>query len=321
MNDSVFTILICGAGQLGSRYLQGLAKCRLPLRVYVQDSYEGSLVRARQRWNEVLSPEVTHDVSFHSSFELLPRQVDIAIVATTADVRPQVVGEIANHSAVRFWVLEKVLAQREAGLDELMAHVRDGSRAWVNTIRRMVPWHQQIRSQLGLDYPLTLEVEGGLWGIACNAVHLLDLLAWWTGETLQNVCTDRLNPNWFESNRQGYWEVLGTLEAQFSGGSHARLSTGKDGVSISMAVSDRHQLWLIKESEGLARRSDGIEILGRMPQQSEMSATLVESILEGGCCALPTLEESVAMHRVFIRSMQEHWNHAGNPTATFVPIT
>jgi len=315
------SILISGAGQLGSRYLQGLATCRLPLRIYVQDVYEASLGRAKQRWDEVAGPENRHEVSFHASLEPLPRSLDIAIIATTADVRPRVIGDIANHSAVRFWVLEKVLAQSESGLDEITSHIGCDSGAWVNTSRRMMPWHQQIRSQLGLDHPMTLKVTGGSWGLACNAVHFLDLLAWWTGETLQAVCTDGLNPYWFESKRRGFWDVSGTLEARFSRGSHVFLSASEGGGPISLEVSDRHLSWLIHEAEGLARRSDGIEVTGRMSHQSEMSASLVESILEDGCCELPTLEDSTALHRVFIRSMQEHWKRAGNPAATFVPIT
>ena len=156
-------ILIAGAGQLGSRYLQGLAKCRLPLSIYVQDIYDESLVRAEQRWNEVLGTETRHVVSFHKSFESLPQQLDIAIVATNADVRPRVIGEIASLSAVRYWVLEKVLAQSESGLDEIVSNTRNSSGAWVNTPRRMMPWHQQVKSQLGLKQPMTLEVQGGLW--------------------------------------------------------------------------------------------------------------------------------------------------------------
>ena len=145
MKRDVSTVLIAGAGQLGLRYLQGLAQCRAPLRVYVQDPSRQSLDRATQRWNEVLGADVPHEVSFHYSFELLSQQIDIAIVATTADVCPEVVAQIANRSGVRFWVLEKVLTQSEAALDELMARVGDGSTAWVNTPRRIVPWHQALK--------------------------------------------------------------------------------------------------------------------------------------------------------------------------------
>lgn len=321
MTYKVATILISGAGQLGSRYLQGLAKCRLPLRIYVQDIYAASLDRAEQRWNEVFGLETQHEVSFHPSFESLPRQLDIAIVATTADVRPRVVGEIASHTAVQFWVLEKVLAQSESGLDEIMSHIGEGSGAWVNTPRRMMPWHQQVRAQLDLNHPMTLKVEGGMWGLACNSIHMLDLFAWWTGETLQEICTDRLSLTWFEGKRQGNWEVSGILEAKFSGGSRALLSAKESENSDVLWVGDDHLSWSIKEAEGLATRSDGIEIPGRIVYQSEMSAGLVESLLEGGRCDLPTLAESAALHRVFIRSMLEHWKRAGNHAATFVPIT
>lgn len=321
MKPTIPTILISGAGQLGSRYLQGLAKCRFPLKIYVQDTYGESLVRAEQRWNEVLGSETHHGVSFHKNIEDLPQQLDIAIVATTADVRPKQVGEIVRHAEVRYWVLEKVLAQSETGLDEIVSHTKGSARAWVNTPRRMMPWHQQIKGQLGINHPMTFKVEGGLWGLACNAVHFLDLFAWWTGETLQAVNTDRLAQHWFESKRPGNWEIAGTLEARFSGGSRAILSAKNEAVPICLELDDGRLSWLINEAEGSAKRSDGLEISGHMTYQSELSATLVESLLENGCCDLPTLEESVALHRVFIRSMLEHWKHAEKPDATFVPIT
>lgn len=321
MKPTVATVLIAGAGRIGSRYLQGLAKCRIPLRIYVQHFCETSLVRAEQRWNELLGPETHHEVSFHASFELLPRQLNIAIVATTADIRPRVIGEIASLADVQFWVLEKVLAQSESGLDNILSYISDASSAWVNTSRRLMPWHQLIKSQLNLHHPMTMKIEGGAWGMACNAIHFLDLFAWWSGETLQDICTDHLDAHWFNSKRQGHWEVCGSMMAQFSGGSHMLLISREDVSSTSMEVSDGRLLWLIKETEGLAIRSDRIEIPGNMLHQGEISAGLVETILESHCCGLATLEESVALHRVFISGMLEHWKRAGHHAAAFVPIT
>lgn len=287
----------------------------------MQDIYKESLDRASQRWNEVANQATVHEVSFHDSIESIPVKADIVIVATSADVRPDVIGVIANRTAVRYWVLEKVLAQSESGLDEIISHTGASHGAWVNTARRMIPWHQQIKGQLGLNQPITLEIDGGLWGLACNAVHFLDLLAWWTGETLETVGTAQLNQGWFESKRQGFWEVFGTLEAQFSGGSRALISCREQAGPLSLKVSDSHTSWLINEAEGLARRSDGIEICGRVDHQSERSGPLVEAILERGACGLPTLKESAMLHRVFIRSMLEHWRRAGHPVASSVPIT
>ena len=47
------TILITGAGQLGSRYLQGLTNCKETLDIYVNDISERSLQIAKQRWEQV----------------------------------------------------------------------------------------------------------------------------------------------------------------------------------------------------------------------------------------------------------------------------
>jgi hypothetical protein len=319
--QSVTTILISGAGQLGSRYLQGLAKCRIPLNIYVQDCYQESLIKSEHLWNEVAYADIKHNVSFHISFDELPKQLDLVIVATTSDVRPKVVAEINNLFDVKYWVLEKVLAQSQTDINDINKQIKGCSGAWVNTPRRMMLWHQQIKQQLDFGSPLTLTFVGGSWGLACNSIHFIDLLVWWTGETLESICTDRLQPQWFESKRKGFWEVEGTLEAKFSGGTIARLTADKNQNSTSMVVNEKNLSWQINEVDGIASRSDGIEILGRIMYQSEMSTTLVESIIEDGNCDLPTLDDSIALHHVFIRSMHEHWVKAGNPNATFVPIT
>ena len=267
------------------------------------------------------TPATPHQVTFHSSLETIPLKLDIAVVATTARVRPQVVREIASYSSVRYWILEKVLAQSEAGLDEIVAQVGLGAKAWVNTPRRMLPWHQQIKSRLNHDGPLSLEVDGGSWGLACNTVHYLDMFAWWTGETLEEVDTQQLNSRWVEAKRPGNWEIFGTLHARFSGGSRARLKVTSESFSYSFKLTDGIHSWSIDEEAGIAKRSDGLNIPGRLPYQSEVSAGLVESILEHGCCSLPTLQDSVAIHRVFIRSMLEHWKLTVDSNANCVPIT
>jgi hypothetical protein len=62
-------------------------------------------------------------------------------------------------------------------------------------------------------------------------------------------------------------------------------------------------------------------INGRLPYQSEMTTTLVDEINDSGNCQLPTLEESVAIHRLFVDALLEHWQHHIDVAASFVPIT
>jgi predicted dehydrogenase len=322
MSSNKSNILITGAGQLGSRYLQGLSKCQNPLRITVQDISSESLAQAELRWQEAGGPSTHHEVSFHTELKQCPQQLDMAIIATTAHSRPEVVKNVAQHSNVRYWVLEKVLAQNSQGLDEIQSHVGNASVAWVNTPRRMIPWHSLIKERLLSQSPLHLTVIGGPWGLACNAVHFLDLMAWWSRESLVAVSCDQLEDSWFKAKRVGNWEVFGALTATFSGGATATLISSSSGdPSYFIKLIDASGSWRIDEAKGTAIYTDGLEIRGRLPYQSEMTTTLVDEILDTGCCQLPTLEESIAIHRVFVKAILGHWQRHIDPAATFVPIT
>lgn len=314
-------VLIAGAGQLGSRYLQGLAGVSQPLIIYVQDISPVSLQRATSRWLEVVKEGSLHKVIFSDNFAGLPQAMDIAIVATAADVRPRVVESIARAAAVQYWIVEKVLAQSVQAVAEIEAAIGNARGAWVNTPRRVIEWHQQIKSELCAATAIQLVVSGGMWGLACNAVHFLDFVQWCTGETLEQIDTSELETAWFEGKRVGFWEVLGTLTATFSGGSVAKLCAGKSKEAYRIQIHESQCSWTIEESIGRAVRSDGREIPGRLSLQSQMTAGLVESLLDTGRCGLPTLAESAELHRVFLEGMLAHWNEHMDQRAAEVPIT
>ena len=315
------TIFIAGAGELGSRYLQGLAKCRIPLSIQVYDVNPQSLVRAQQRWLEVINNDIHHEINLISSLEQMPTNLDIAIVATRADVRPSVVREIQSISIVSNWILEKVLAQSEAALDEIVSQISTRKKAWVNTPRRILPWHQQIKSCLKGGGPKKLKLIGGSWGLACNSVHFLDMFAWMTNETLIHVGTECLDSQWIRAKRDGNWEILGTLTATFSGGSTATLCATIGEPVQTYEIDSGEQVLYVDEDAGRATRSDGLEIPGRVPLLSEVISDLVETILSTGNCELPRLSESVDIHRIFIRSLVSHWRQTVDANATAVPIT
>ena len=319
--DELKKISIIGAGQLGSRYLQGLTKCQTPLSIFVQDISSESLFQAEQRWKEAGGPSSFHKISFQTEITQCPKLLDLAIISTSAHSRPEVVRKLSQHAEVRYWILEKVLAQFSGGLEEIQLNVAN-SFAWVNTPRRIIPWHQKIKTLIQLNSPLHLTVDGGPWGLACNAVHFLDLLAWWSGESLVEVCTDQLDDSWIEAKRAGYHEIYGTLTATFSGGSTAKLnSSAGESHNYDIVLTDSKGKCKIDESNGKATFSDGKVIDGMMPYQSELTSLLVEEILATGGCQLPTVDESVAIHQLFIDAMLKHWQRYSNPAATFVPIT
>lgn len=315
------TVVISGAGQLGSRHLQGLASCSLPLDIYIQDPSEDSLGTSQARWLEVVKPEESpHRLKPCRSIAELPQRADVAIVATPADVRPIIVAAIAQHAQVSYWLLEKVLARSDEAVQHI-GHSIGASQAWVNIPRRTLPWHQAIKSALGTGRPMQLRIDGGDWGLACNAVHFLDMFAWLTDETLEAIDTQDLDTRWTPAKRPGNMEVMGTLQARFSGGSSAQLIARPGDVTYPFEFTDGEHSWQMDELAGTASRADGLSLPGRVPYQSEVTGALVQTLLETGRCNLPTLAQSAQMHSVFLGSLLSHWQRHMDTQATEVPIT
>ncbi|SVB59674.1 uncharacterized protein METZ01_LOCUS212528, partial [marine metagenome] len=69
MMSERFSVLIAGTGQLGSRYLQGLAACLKPLRVFVLDPADQALRVAAGRWAGAGGQSTEHVVSYHNTLD------------------------------------------------------------------------------------------------------------------------------------------------------------------------------------------------------------------------------------------------------------
>lgn len=315
------SVIVVGVGQIGSRHLQGLARCPRPLQLFVCDPNVESLTRARSRWQEVGGDAAGHTVTFAENLRTAPPQADLAIVATSAGGRAAIIEGVARQVDVRSWILEKVLAQSEDELARMVATLHGNPRVWVNIPRRMMAWHAALRRATPRRSPTRAAVVGGDWGLACNAVHFIDFLAWWTDETLAEVHVDRLEPRWYESKRPGYWEVNGTLVARFSGGSELALTCQATAARAVTTLAGPDGCWELHESDKTATRSDGLALPGRVEYQSEMSGAVAAEIIETGACRLPAFPEAVELHRVFLRSLLAHWNQHNDRQLTHVPIT
>lgn len=314
-------ILLVGAGQLGSRYLQGLARVARPLDIFVSDISHESLARAEARWYEAAGTASRNSVRFELGLSHIPQEIDLAIVATSAETREQVVSALSGQCIVHYWVLEKVLAQSIQEIDRIKTLIRDGSRAWVNTPRRMIAWHKEIKSKFKQSGPFSISVVGGNWGLACNSIHFLDMLAWLSDEQLLSISSEQLNGEWHKGKRPGFWEIYGTLTARFSKGSVATLTCHDMDQPYLIQVCDGQDEWKIYESSGVAERADGLIVRGKLSYQSEITAPLIESILKTGQCELPLLKVSAELHRPLINGLLDHWNKSMPNTINRVPIT
>ena len=111
-------LAIIGGGQIGSRHLQALAQLDRAAIVHVVDPNPASLATSRSRFEEARPHGSAVDLSMHESFGALPPALDVAIIATSADVRLEVLRQLLEITHVKYLILEKVLFQREREVKE-----------------------------------------------------------------------------------------------------------------------------------------------------------------------------------------------------------
>jgi hypothetical protein len=318
---SCSSFLLIGAGQLGSRYLQGLVALEDRFSITVVDPSEVSLAVAKERL-ALVHPASAHSVRFSTSLDDVPQQLELALVVTPAHCRARVVSELATRHQVKAWILEKVLAQSCEQLDQIEQALVGNRQVWVNTPRRLMAWHKAIRTQLLTDGPAPLQVRisGGSWGLACNAIHFIDLVAWWSEALVQAVNATGLG-DWVLSKRVGFQEISGSLQVIYTDGSQLSLCCHAGSEPLQISVESPEGEWLIEESAGRVMGPGGQQLQGELEFQSVLMAPLVMQILEKEHCDLPSLEESISQHRPFLASLLKHWNERQGCQSSTVPIT
>lgn len=315
-------ILLIGAGKLGSRYLQGLVALEDHLDITVVDPSEDSLAIAHERLAEV-SSAFKHEVVFRKSIDYAPQYLDLALVVTPAHCRARLVEELASRKEVKAWILEKLLAQNVVQLDQINQALAGNSQVWVNTNRRLMTWHNEIRFQLQphCKVPIKVNITGDSWDMATNAIHFIDLVSWWLDTSVVHINTKGLG-HWTPSKRAGFYEVFGRMHVTYSDRSELELTCLPGPYTpIQISVSTPQGEWLIEDEAGRAVGPSGQQLLGELSLFSDLTAPLVKQILKEGRCDLPTLVESTEQHRHFLAALLVHWNISHSCQNSILPIT
>lgn len=319
-------IAIVGAGQLGSRYLQGLKKVAIGLDVYVVDQSPRSLEVANTRWAEVDGNEL-HRLTLTSTVSSLPRHLDLVIVATTADVRLNIVRQVADRSDVDHWILEKLVTLNPTEIPRFIATTDSAKCTWVNLPYRAMKWHNEIASVLTDSGPLKVTVEGSGYGLLTNAIHYLDLVTYWTKAEVVSLVCDFGPSDFIPSKRSGFVEANGAIHVSYSDGSMMKMTCDSvaepDRVSLGLNLTltnDRH-FWQMDEVAGTFVETGGVTLKGRVELQSELTAGLVSKILLTGRCALPRLDQTTHAHEILLQSVNEVWRLKPDNESRWAPIT
>lgn len=317
-----WSIAIIGAGQLGSRHLQGLTKASIPMTITVFDTSMDALRIAEQRYNEVPSNPLINNISFTTHFEEIPGHIDLAIISTSSGPRFQVTSNLLENRIVTNILFEKFLFPKLSEYDQMGKLLSErGINAKVNCARRMFEHYKILSTFINLSSPIKMEVIGKDWGIGCNSIYYMDLFALITSTSEMKCDFSSLEKEIIPSKRQGYVEFLGTVEVTSSRGDKLTLSSLKDysGDNV-IKIKAGNDYYEIYEAKGLMFHN-GEESTINTKYQSELTGVAATEILVSRNSPLTSFEESARLHTAFLEEAISFYNTVTGSAGDSCPIT
>lgn len=309
-----FNVVVIGVGALGKRHLSSIMQSELALNVFCYDINVKALENFE--WEDTNHNKTLKMIH---SLDLLPQKVDFAVFAMTSSGRREMFDKLLENTVVKNILFEKVLFQRiedyyhvKTKLDELKIN------AWVNCARRQMDSYNKLKHKLLGCSEMEITISGGEWGLACNAIHLLDLVSYLSNCQELTIMDYDFMPGLFESKRQGYLEVYGTIDGKC--GKCKKFSiTCMKGTDVPITITintDKAQYYIIESKKKiismLSETKYDIDIAEfDIPYQSQMTQFVMEEVLLSGTSRLTRYDESAKLHIAYLDVLLDHFHENG----------
>ncbi|MCC2615133.1 Gfo/Idh/MocA family oxidoreductase [Aestuariibacter halophilus] len=318
-------VVLIGAGQIGSRHLQALAKSDTPLLITVVDPNEDSLNTAVQRY-EQMQPAGEHILRLS---QVIPTDqcFNVAILACNAAQRYDVAAQLLAHNQVDHIIFEKVLFQTVQHLTDMQQILaRHGTRGWVNCGRRSHPFYQTMMAKHGTAEPVSMRVVGSHFGLTCNAIHFIDLFCALNGDRPLTSLTGDFSGPAVAAKRPGCFETFGELNGSIGDASvSVRCEQHPEQPTVQVQISGQGWCYNIDEIEGAVRyQCDGepdVELRFEHQMQSDVTQQHIADLLQKGQCRLPKYADSCAQHRHYLHVFIEYFEQQGLSDGVICPIS
>jgi len=325
-------IVLLGCGQIGSRHLQALAMLEESAVIDLVDSSAKSIEISKSRFAEVLPKSAESRLRLEvRDLDNLQENYDVAIIASGSNARADLTRKLLASSKVKTILFEKFLFKQKDDYESIAALLESsGTAAWVNqwvgssyAFKRMQQWLQQDGHA-----PIDVTLNGKDWGLACNAVHFIDLFDRMNNLGPIELVSCDLNKKPMLSKRQGYFEIAGEIVYKStSGGKLVMNSTADetDGlIHIDLKCNERQVKVVLSRSEILAEYYGEDQVRNEsyaVPMQSTVTGKLIQEIQITGNCALPSFSRSSYHHLLLFSCLQPYFENISSEFAGVVPVT
>jgi predicted dehydrogenase len=320
-------IAIVGAGQLGSRHIQGALKVESKdIHIDVIEPDDTATKTSKQR-NKEIDSEVS--INYHKNIASLNGLYEAVIISTNANNRLYIIKELFNQIDTKVLILEKVVFQSAKEFDELDALLEDKkTKVYVNHPRRMYSFYEELKSELQANRTeiTHINVSGNDWGLACNGLHFIDLVSYLTGSKPTTILNNKLTEI-TASKRKGFIEINGHLWINFENRSSLLISSlkGNNKATSIEIISPEIKYHIEEGGRSIITRFINSKWQSdtpiRTPFQSELTKYLIEDILIGKELKITPLLISKGCHTLFLESLKDFVNDKTGKEYKQLPIT
>jgi hypothetical protein len=308
-------ILVVGFGNMGFRHTQSILNGIENAKVYVIESsietYKANMERIGAQ---------NQNVTLLSRIEDASLTFDFCVIATSAQPRFEIMKNLLE-KGIKNFLLEKVVFQSKNQFDIIidLLHKYD-ARAYCNFVQRYYTNYQIYKESLS-NTPIKMSVLGGDFGLACNALHYVDLFEYLTGSQ-PILVSSKLTKSEMENKRgRQYREVFGAILYITSKGDMLSIISDEKFRDMEVCLSQEGSNLFINESWKTTYTvsvDNGISIGVFNPiYTSSLTSRIVTDVLDGNCI-LPTVQRTSDIHVALFEVINEA---LGLDSSEICPIT
>ena len=305
--------LIVGAGQLGSRHGQAIARLEAARSITFVDPNPESLAIAAARVREV-APGIT--VSLLPTLDSHVGEIFLGIIATSSYERPAALRRTLQFSAPRNLLLEKLIASDLTGLKQILNELQSVHLpTYVNCPMPFFDHYLSLANLRESNEFLTVDytVESNSIGLVTNSIHYLDHF-WRLAQMkpLKNVKFDA-NCLLVDSKRAGYSELCGEMSAETVAGDKLRVNFVPDDKSsrLTVKVAFGPHTHIFDEIDGLWDTWESGELVTQRkiitPSQSRLTDISITQLVKNMSPYWSTIKDSVFLHSQILRGLSESY--------------
>ena len=169
-------------------------------------------------------------------------------------------------------------------------------------------------------------LTGSNWGMACNAIHTIDVLGYLL-DTYDELNVDAIlvDDEITEAKRKGYIEFTGRLICNIGEKANILFDSDKTGENaFKLTLFANNSVFTVFEvDQKMIISSKGHSKIDEFPifYQSQLTAQVIEELIEKSNCGLTQYDDTIQWHKAMLMAFLEKYNKIEGKNTDICPIT